>query len=41
LHRELEQLSVLQAAEVRPLSETFRRVFAERGTLATAPSSVS
>jgi len=26
LHRELDQLGVLQAAEVRPLSDTFRRV---------------
>jgi fatty acid desaturase len=41
LHRELEELGVLEAAEVRPLRDTFRRVFAERGTLATAPNPVS
>jgi fatty acid desaturase len=36
LHTELAARGALDAAEVRPLRDTFRRVFAERGSLRTA-----
>jgi fatty acid desaturase len=38
LHAELKQRGMLEGAEVRPLADTLRRVFSERGSLPVAAS---